>query len=137
MTTQTRRSTRTATVTRATPRVTVFHCVNVLNGRAPDADTRVSFIRMPCSLMTREVFLLKAFEAGAEAVVVLTCPEGACKNLDGNIRAGKRVGRVKKLLDEIGLDGRRLSLRHVSQADGRAIEQIVDQARQALSPVTP
>ena len=55
--------------------------------------------------MTREVVLLRAFEAGADAVVVMVCPQDTCHYLQGNVRTAKRVTRVKKLLDEIGLDG--------------------------------
>ncbi len=85
------------------PRITLLHCFNAvsnLNDLAEESyDVRA--IKMPCSSMTREVFLLRAFEDGADAVVVLVCPEGQCRYLEGNIRAGKRVARMKKLLDEI------------------------------------
>ena len=58
--------------------------------------------------MIKDVYILKAFECGADGVVVIGCPTGKCKRVDGNIRAAKRVARVQKLLDEIGLGGKRL-----------------------------
>lgn len=75
--------------------------------------------------MTREVVLLKAFEAGADAVIVLACPEGVCHYLEGNLRARKRVENVKRLLDEIGFDGRRLNIYNVSPGDQAAIKSII------------
>ena len=92
---------------------------------------------MPCSSLTREVVLLKAFEAGADAVVVLVCPEGACHYLEGNIRARKRVAKVKKLLDEIGLDGRRLNIYNISPGDRSAVESIIGQTVSDLVALGP
>ena len=36
---------------------------------------------------------LKAFEAGADAVAVLACPEETCRYVQGNLRAKRRVAR--------------------------------------------
>jgi F420-non-reducing hydrogenase iron-sulfur subunit len=58
--------------------------------------------------MIKDVFILKAFECGADGVMVIGCPSGKCKRIDGNVRAVKRVAWVQKLLDEIGLGGKRL-----------------------------
>jgi coenzyme F420-reducing hydrogenase delta subunit len=58
--------------------------------------------------MIKDIFMLKAFECGADGVMVIGCPSGRCKRVDGNIRAAKRVAWLQKLLDEIGLSGKRL-----------------------------
>lgn len=58
--------------------------------------------------MIKDIYLLKAFECGADGVMVVGCPAGKCKRVDGNVRAAKRVARVQQLLDEIGLGGKRL-----------------------------
>ncbi len=81
--------------------------------------------------------LLKAFESGSDAVVLLVCPEGQCHYVQGNVRAAKRVARVKKLIDEIGLDGRRLNLYNVSPGDRSAIERIMDQTVHDLASLGP
>jgi F420-non-reducing hydrogenase iron-sulfur subunit len=110
------------------PQVTVFHCVNALGDAALlDFDNcDIQSVKLPCSSLSREVVLLKAFEAGADAVVVLVCPEGSCRYLQGNLRTAKRVSRMKKLLDEIGLDGRRLNLYNIPHGDVRAAEKIIE-----------
>ncbi len=116
------------------PKITVFHCVNSVSNLLglDSSESEVQAIKMPCSSMTREVFLLRAFEAGADAVIVMVCPEGSCRHLQGNIRAAKRVARVKKLLDEIGLDGGRLNIFNVSQKDSLAAERIIKQTELEL-----
>ena len=85
------------------------------------------FVKMPCSSMVKDVFLLRAFEAGADAVVVLVCPDGACRYVEGNLRAKKRVRWVQALLDDIGLNGKRLSLFNLHPGDAAAADRIVQE----------
>ena len=59
-------------------------------------------------------------------MVVMVCPEGACRYVEGNIRAKKRIGWVKTLLDEIGLDGRRLSLFNLPSGDTTGPVKIIE-----------
>ncbi|MDO8568175.1 MAG: hydrogenase iron-sulfur subunit [Dehalococcoidales bacterium] len=129
---------KTAVATREKPlkRITVFHCVNSVGALSSSvAECEIKAIRMPCSSMTREVFLLRAFEAGADAVIVMVCPEGSCRYLEGNLRAGKRVARVQQILDEIGLAGRRLSFAHVS--DEASISEAINRASSDLDVLGP
>lgn len=119
-------------------KITVFHCFNALPATVfGNDDYEIKGIKMPCSSMTREVFLLRAFEAGADAVLVMVCPEGACRYIEGNIRAGKRVARVKKILDEIGLDGRRLNIFNVPQGEKSAAASIIGKTVSELAELGP
>ena len=114
--------------------VTIFHCINVfgegdaLPAAAAADNAEINFVKMPCSSMVKDVFLLRAFEAGADVVAVLVCAEGACRYVEGNLRAKKRVKWVKALLDEIGLDGRRLALFNVTAGDTRTAERFIREA---------
>ncbi len=124
------------------PKVTVFHCINAFTESTPSPlsggdDFEIKFIRLPCSSMVKDVVLLRAFEAGADAVVVLVCPEGRCRYVEGNIRAKKRVQWVKNLLDEIGLDGRRLALSNISAGDKEATSLIIQKTLKDLSTLGP
>ena len=119
------------------PKITVFHCINAFSqtGWSPAGgnDFEIKFIKLPCSSMVKDVFLLRAFEAGADAVVVLVCPEGQCRYVEGNIRAKKRVAWVQNLLDDIGIDGRRLSLSNIAAGDTAAATQIIDDVLKNLA----
>jgi F420-non-reducing hydrogenase iron-sulfur subunit len=121
------------------PRITVFHCYNAMDGASvlESNDAEFKVVKMPCSSLIREVHLLRAFEDGADAVLVMACPEGKCRYLEGNLRAAKRVARVKKLLDEIGLDGRRLELRNVPPRDAAAIESVINEAVDSATALGP
>ncbi|UCD88956.1 MAG: hydrogenase iron-sulfur subunit [Desulfobacterales bacterium] len=124
------------------PKIALFHCINSfneglflpLNGRV---DVALNVIRLACSSMIKDIVLLKAFEAGADAVLVMVCPEGQCRYVEGNIRAKKRTQWVKSLLDEIGLDGRRLSISHMSLQDTDAPEQIIQETLAVLNDLGP
>jgi len=58
---------------------------------------------VPCSGRIDPRYVLKAFEAGAEAVCVIACPTGHCKMLQGNLRAYRRIELAKEMLAEAGL----------------------------------
>lgn len=113
-----------------TCKITVFHCINTFNDAVAmplkkDDAVEVTFIKLPCSSMVKDVFLLRAFEAGADAVVVMVCPEGACRYVEGNLRAKRRVQWVQQVLDDIGLGGRRLAIFNVTPGDEKAVLKII------------
>jgi coenzyme F420-reducing hydrogenase delta subunit len=120
-------------------KITVFHCTNALNdiNLSDNEGYEIKSVKMACSSMTREAFLLKAFESGADAVMVLVCPEGSCRYLEGNIRATNRVNRMKKLLDEIGLDSRRLNIYNIKHGDQSGVERIIDLTMADLREIGP
>jgi F420-non-reducing hydrogenase iron-sulfur subunit len=125
-----------------TPKITLFHCINAFTeSGSMCVENRDGFevktVKMACSSMTKDVFMLRAFEAGADAVVVLVCPEGQCRYVEGNIRAKKRVKWVKDLMDEIGIDGRRLSIFNVSSQDEAKTRQIIDDTIKDLDELGP
>ena len=114
-------------------KITIFHCINVFadgemiqSAAAKIGDAQ--FIKLPCSSMVKDVYLMRAFEKGADVVAVLVCPEGVCRYVEGNLRAAKRVQWVKTLLDDIGLDGRRLVLFNVPAGNVQAIERAFEEA---------
>jgi F420-non-reducing hydrogenase iron-sulfur subunit len=123
------------------PQLTVFHCINAFSetnwSSVGGKNFEIKFIKLPCSSMVKDVFLLRAFEAGADGVVVLVCPEGQCRYVEGNIRAKKRVAWVKNLLDDIGIDGRRLSLSNIAAGDTAAATQIINDAVKNLAGLGP
>jgi F420-non-reducing hydrogenase iron-sulfur subunit len=125
-----------------TPKITLFHCINAFGDAdelvLSDKDAcEIKTIKMACSSMVKDVFLLRAFEAGADGVIVLVCPEGQCRYLEGNLRAKKRVGWVQHLLDEIGLDGRRMLFSNMEAGNDDAVHQTVDHILKNLAVLGP
>jgi F420-non-reducing hydrogenase iron-sulfur subunit len=112
------------------PKITVMYCINSFTEKAAfhagfKHDVELNFVKLACSSMVKDVYLLRAFESGSDAVVVFVCPEGHCRYVEGNIRAKKRIAWVRNLLDEIGLDGKRLALFHMVSGDESSAEKII------------
>ena len=70
-------------------------------------------------------------------MIVLVCPEGACRYVEGNLRAKRRVQRVQNVLDEIGLGSRRLSLFNVAPGDEAAVAGIIQEMRAEITTLGP
>jgi F420-non-reducing hydrogenase iron-sulfur subunit len=124
------------------PKITIFHCINAFSDKRTSPLTsgdgfETHIVKLPCSSMVKDVYLLRAFEAGADAVVVLVCPERQCRHLEGNIRAKKRVERLKKLLDEIDFDSRRLSIFNLALGDEAAAAEIIQKILSELAELGP
>lgn len=107
------------------PQVLVFCCEYCARSAAVLAGVRrmqyspgVRIIPVPCTGKIEMEHILEAFDKGVDGVLVVGCLEGGCHHVDGNLRAGKRVERIRELLDEIGLAGERL--RMVCLADSMA-----------------
>jgi nicotinamide mononucleotide adenylyltransferase len=66
-----------------------------------------------CTGRLQPEHVLKAFEAGSEAVCMVACQDDNCHHLEGSKRCARRVAYIRSLLDEIGLGGERLLLFHL------------------------
>jgi len=93
-------------------------------------------VELPCSGKIDALYLLKAFEAGADGVMVVGCSEGDCHYLEGNLRARKRVEVTKELLKEIGIELERLEMFNFKAAtdDFGQICRTMFETVQALGP---
>jgi coenzyme F420-reducing hydrogenase delta subunit len=123
-------------------KVTVFHCINSFaEGEALPLNVpgwvELKFISLPCSSMVKDVFLLRAFESGVDAVAVMVCAEGACRYIEGNLRAVKRVQYVCHLLDEIEFGAHRLALFSMAAEDVTAVERALGKMVSYLAELGP
>jgi F420-non-reducing hydrogenase iron-sulfur subunit len=117
----------------------VFHCANNLasdqfaslcHGLEGDV---IKTISLPCSGKVDVPYLIKAFETGADGVVIVTCPKNECRHFEGNLRAHKRAEAVESLLEEIGLPAGRMAVFECGQQGAgqvlAEIKQFIDRVR--------
>jgi len=94
----------------------------------------VRIVKLMCTGTVDVIHLLKAFDGGADAVFVAGCEEGECHFLEGNLRAKKQVQYAKKLLDEVGIDSRRLEMFNMGASDAQkftgAADEMTERARE-------
>ena len=79
-------------------------------------------LTLPCSGKVTIPYLMKAFEAGADGIVLCCCVPAECRNLEGNLRASKRAQAVDTLMEEVGLGKDRVLT--VTKGQG-GIEQVI------------
>lgn len=94
--------------------------------------SNIKIIRVPCSGKVDIIYLLKAFENGADFVFVAGCEEGNCHFLEGNFRAKKRIKYTKELLKEIGIEEERLEMYNVSASQGKKFAQLCQQMTEKI-----
>ncbi|MEW6533051.1 MAG: hydrogenase iron-sulfur subunit [Thermodesulfobacteriota bacterium] len=63
---------------------------------------------VPCAGTVDVSAVLKAFELGADGVLVAGCHTGNCASIWGTVLAGGRVSHASDMLEEAGIDPRRL-----------------------------
>jgi F420-non-reducing hydrogenase iron-sulfur subunit len=73
--------------------------------------------QVPCSGKSDLQYLLHALEGGARGICVVACPRGQCQLAQGNYRAEIRIGTLRRLLAEIGIEPERAELVHASPHD--------------------
>ena len=84
---------------------------------------RIQFFPLPCSGRIDPLHLMRALESGSDMVYVITCPEGACRYREGNLRARKRVAYTQGLIEEIGLERQRLEMIVTPQGETGSIDE--------------
>jgi F420-non-reducing hydrogenase iron-sulfur subunit len=97
----------------------------------------VRIIQVPCTGKVDIIHLLAAFEEGADGVFVAGCLEGDCHFMEGNLRAKRRVMRVKEILDQVGVGGGRLEMYNLSAGQGGRFAEIVREMDQKIRELGP
>ena len=78
----------------------------------------VRIVRIMCTGRLDPTFVVKAFRAGADGVIVSGCHPGDCHYSQGNYKALRRVHLVKRLMKGFGIEPDRLRLVWVSASEG-------------------
>jgi coenzyme F420-reducing hydrogenase delta subunit len=88
--------------------------IQELQDRGQPLPDYVEWVRLPCGSSLDELHILRAFESGADRVMVLACYDGACRSVNGNRWAEKRVEAARAILEEVGIPGWRLAFQQVA-----------------------
>lgn len=99
---------------------------------------QVKIIRVPCSGRIDPIFVIKAFQNGADGVIVAGCHPGDCHYTSGNLFARRRMLILRDFLRNQGIDPKRLTLTWISAAEAAKFVQVVTRAvevNKALGPL--
>ena len=105
------------------PEIIAFCCnycayaaADLAGARRMQYPPNVRIVHSPCTGKIEMEHILDAFEKGIDGVLVAGCLEGGCHFLEGNLRAKRRIEKVRQVLDEIGIGGERLRMVNLSAA---------------------
>ncbi len=90
-----------------------------------------------CSGRVSPHFILKAFQEGAEGVLVAGCHIGECHYGKGNYITAKRVAVMKELMGFIGLSPRRLRLEWIATSESNKFANVVNDFTQLITELGP
>ena len=82
-------------------------------------------IRVMCSGRISPHFIMKAFQEGADGVLIAGCHIGECHYGKGNYITAKRVAVLKDLLQFIGVSPERLRLEWIATSEGNKLAKVI------------
>jgi heterodisulfide reductase subunit A len=94
-------------------------------------------IRTMCSGRVDRKFVLHAFKKGAPVVLVSGCHFGDCHYIDANHWTAKRIEKLKKRLEKMGIRSERLQLEWISAAEGQRFRNVMERMEELRKTVTP
>jgi coenzyme F420-reducing hydrogenase delta subunit len=97
----------------------------------------VRIVRFPCTGRIDYMLLLKAFENGADGVIVSGCHPNDCHYTSGNFHARRRWMVFRNLLDFIGFDKDRIVFSWVSAAEGAKWGSLVNEVVEGIRKIGP
>jgi F420-non-reducing hydrogenase iron-sulfur subunit len=126
------------------PRIVVFACNWCSYAGADTAGiSRIQYspnfriIRVMCSGRVHPAFVLRAFELGADGVLVSGCHFGDCHYIFGNERAVEQFDKTKALLKILGLEEGRIRLEWISAAEGPKFGRVINEFVETVTALGP
>ncbi len=97
----------------------------------------VRVVRLMCSGRVDPTFVLKAFESGADGVLICGCHIGDCHYKDGNLKTLRRFSLLKKMLSQLGIEDGRVRLEWVSASEGSRFASVVNEMTEEVRKLGP
>jgi heterodisulfide reductase subunit A2 len=83
-------------------------------------------IRTMCSGRVHEKFIWRAFKMGVSTILVSGCHIGDCHYIDANHWTERRLKRIWKKMEKLGLRAERLQLEWISAAEGNRFQEVME-----------
>jgi len=97
----------------------------------------IRMIRVMCTGRINPEFIIKAFEAGADGVLIGGCHIGDCHYLKGNYQTIKRYLLLKMLIEQFGINPKRLRLEFISASEGGRFATVVKEMVKDIQKLGP
>jgi len=98
--------------------------------------TSVRIIRTMCSGRVTPKFVERAFARGAAAVLVAGCHPGDCHYINANYQTKRRIEKLWKKMERLGLNKDRLQLAWISAAEGERFTSKIKEMQSIVDKVS-
>ena len=97
----------------------------------------VRVVRVPCSSRVNPQFILRALQAGCDAVMVCGCHPGDCHYATGNYFTRRRFMLMKRLLEYNGVEPERFQARWISGSEAAKFRDAAEEVTQDVRRLGP
>jgi F420-non-reducing hydrogenase iron-sulfur subunit len=97
----------------------------------------IRIIRVMCSGRIEPTFIFKAFQQGADGVLVCGCHPGDCHYHEGNYKCLRRFKLIQKYVGQMGIEKDRLQLEWISASEGQQFAELVNNMTKTLLVLGP
>jgi len=97
----------------------------------------VRTVRVMCSSRINPSFIIRAFQLGADGVLVGGCHPGDCHYGTGNLYARRKLAITKKLLEFAGMEPERFRVEWISASEGNKYAEVVKSFTNDLKALGP
>ena len=97
----------------------------------------IKSIRVMCSGRVDPVFVLEALRKGADGVLVAGCHPGDCHYQSGNYKANRRMKLLKKLLEDMAINPKRVRFEYISASEGAKFASVATEFVDELKKMGP
>jgi len=94
-------------------------------------------IRVMCSARVDPEFVLRAFQKGADGILVAGCHPADCHYIGGNYRTRRRIALLKMLIEQFGFDRDRLRLEWISAGEGEKFQKTIKEFTDTVEDLGP
>ena len=99
--------------------------------------SNVKIIRVMCSGRVNPIFVINALQQGMDGVIIGGCHPGECHYETGNYLARRRITVLKKLLEYIGINPRRVQMAWISASEGQKFADVMKNATTEIKKLGP
>ncbi len=82
-------------------------------------------------------FIMRAFQLGADGVLVAGCHFGDCHYVEGNFKTMRRVEMMKMAMKHFGIDEKRLRLEWISASEAEKYAQVSFEFTEQIKQLGP
>jgi len=97
----------------------------------------VRIMRVMCTGRVDPSFVLRAFQLGADGVLIAGCHPGDCHYQEGNFKALRRTTLLRKMLRQFGVEPERLRLEWISASEAERASSVVTEFTEQVRALGP